>query len=138
MDEEIKVLNSQENYLKIPLAVVVQTTLCRASIKQIVQCLCGWLLVWIFIDMWQQHVYVLTTVLVQHLGSVVQSPISTNPGLTLNKTYRVNPGLALIGLWTTGPWWHLLLLNNLEGVLQYESDWVVQMMKYYRFEIHHF
>ena len=34
---------------------------------------------------------------------VVQSPISTNPGLTLNKTYGVNPGLALIGLWTTGP-----------------------------------
>ena len=32
------------------------------------------------------------------LGPVVQSPISTNPGLTLNKTYRVNPGLALIGL----------------------------------------
>ena len=31
-------------------------------------------------------------------GPVVQSPISTNPGLTLNKTYRVNPGLALIGL----------------------------------------
>ena len=31
-------------------------------------------------------------------GLVVQSPISTNPGLTLNKTYRVNPGLALIGL----------------------------------------
>ena len=26
----------------------------------------------------------------QHLGPVVQSPISTNPGLTLNKTYRVN------------------------------------------------
>ena len=32
------------------------------------------------------------------LGPVVQSPISTNPRLTLNKTYRVNPGLALIGL----------------------------------------
>ena len=31
-------------------------------------------------------------------GPVVQSPISTNPGLTLNKTYGVNPGLALIGL----------------------------------------
>ena len=31
-------------------------------------------------------------------GQVVQSPISANPGLTLNKTYRVNPGLALIGL----------------------------------------
>ena len=31
-------------------------------------------------------------------GPVVQSPISANPGLTLNKTYRVNPGLALIGL----------------------------------------
>ena len=29
------------------------------------------------------------------LGPVVQSPISTNPGLTLNKTYRVNPGLVL-------------------------------------------
>ena len=32
------------------------------------------------------------------LGPVVQSLISTNPGLTLNKTYRVNPGLTLIGL----------------------------------------
>ena len=32
------------------------------------------------------------------LGPVVQSPISTDPGSTLNKTYRVNPGLALIGL----------------------------------------
>ena len=31
-------------------------------------------------------------------GPVVQSPISTNLGLTPNKTYRVNPGLALIGL----------------------------------------
>ena len=31
------------------------------------------------------------------LGPVVQSPISANPGLTLNKTYGVNPGLALIG-----------------------------------------
>ena len=31
-------------------------------------------------------------------GPVVQSPISTNPGLTLNKTYGVKPGLALIGL----------------------------------------
>ena len=31
-------------------------------------------------------------------GPVVQSPISTNPGLTLNKTCGVNPGLALIGL----------------------------------------
>ena len=36
--------------------------------------------------------------IVTELGPVVQSPISTNPGLTLNKTYRVNPGLALIGL----------------------------------------
>ena len=36
-------------------------------------------------------------------GPVVQSPIIANPGLTLNKTYGVNPGLALIGLWTTGP-----------------------------------
>ena len=27
-----------------------------------------------------------------NLGPVVQSPISTNPGLTLNKTYRVKPG----------------------------------------------
>ena len=35
---------------------------------------------------------------VNSLGTVVQSPISTNPGLTLNKTYRVNPGLALIEL----------------------------------------
>ena len=33
-----------------------------------------------------------------HLGPVVQSPISANPGLTLNKTCGVNPGLALIGL----------------------------------------
>ena len=33
-----------------------------------------------------------------YLGPVVQSLISTNPGLTLNKTYRVYPGLALIGL----------------------------------------
>ena len=32
------------------------------------------------------------------LGPVVQSPISVNPGLILNETYRVNPGLALIGL----------------------------------------
>ena len=32
------------------------------------------------------------------LGPVVQSPISANPGLTLNETYRVNSGLALIGL----------------------------------------
>ena len=31
-------------------------------------------------------------------GPVVQSPIIANPGLTLNKTYGVNPGLALIGL----------------------------------------
>ena len=36
--------------------------------------------------------------IIAQLGLVVQSPISTNPGLTLNKTYRVNPGLALIGL----------------------------------------
>ena len=28
------------------------------------------------------------------LGPVVQSPISANPGLTLNKTYRVNPGIS--------------------------------------------
>ena len=34
---------------------------------------------------------------------VVQSPISTNPGLALNKICRVNQGLALIGLLTTGP-----------------------------------
>ena len=32
------------------------------------------------------------------IGPVVQSQIITNPGLTLNKTYGVNPGLALIGL----------------------------------------
>ena len=31
------------------------------------------------------------------LSPVVQSPISTNPGLILNKTYRDNPGSALIG-----------------------------------------
>ena len=36
-------------------------------------------------------------------GPVVQSPISANPGLNLNKTCGVNPGLVLIGLWTTGP-----------------------------------
>ena len=30
-------------------------------------------------------------------GPVVQTPISANPGLTLNKTYGVNSGLALIG-----------------------------------------
>ena len=35
---------------------------------------------------------------VNSLGTAVQSPISTNPGLTRNKTYRVNPGLALIEL----------------------------------------
>ena len=32
------------------------------------------------------------------LDRVVQSLISANPGLTLNKTYGVNPGLAQIGL----------------------------------------
>ena len=32
------------------------------------------------------------------LGLVVQSPISTNPGLSLDKTYGINTGLALIGL----------------------------------------
>ena len=37
-------------------------------------------------------------VIFRSLGPVAQSPISTNPGLTLNKTYRVNLGLALIGL----------------------------------------
>ena len=36
---------------------------------------------------------------VKVLGLIVQSPIRTNPGLTLlNKLYRVNPGLVLIGL----------------------------------------
>ena len=39
-----------------------------------------------------------TEVKAEHQGPVVQSPISANPGLTLNKTYRVNPGLALFGL----------------------------------------
>ena len=29
-----------------------------------------------------------------NLDPVVQRPISTNPGLTLNKTYGVNPGLT--------------------------------------------
>ena len=43
-------------------------------------------------------------VLLSPLGPVVQSPISVNPGLSLNKTYRVNPGSALIGRWITGPW----------------------------------
>ena len=33
----------------------------------------------------------------------VQSLISAIPGLTFVKTYRANPGLALIGLWTSGP-----------------------------------
>ena len=37
------------------------------------------------------------------LGPVVQSPISANPGLTLHKTYGVNPGLVLIGLEQPGP-----------------------------------
>ena len=37
------------------------------------------------------------------LGPVVQSPISANPGLTLNKTYGVNPGLALSGFEQPGP-----------------------------------
>jgi len=32
------------------------------------------------------------------LGSVVQSSISAKPGLTLKKTYTVNPGLILIKL----------------------------------------
>ena len=32
------------------------------------------------------------------MGPVVQSPIRANLGLTLDKTYGVNPGLALIGL----------------------------------------
>jgi len=36
-------------------------------------------------------------------GPVVQSSISAKLGLTLKKTYTVNPGLALIQLWTTGP-----------------------------------
>ena len=31
-------------------------------------------------------------------GPVVESPISTNPGLTFNKTDRVRSGLAVIGL----------------------------------------
>ena len=31
-------------------------------------------------------------------GPVVQSPISTNPGLIANKTHEANPRLALIGL----------------------------------------
>ena len=34
----------------------------------------------------------------ESLGPVVQSPISANPGSTLNKSYGVNPGLVLIGL----------------------------------------
>ena len=32
------------------------------------------------------------------LGTVVQSQISANPGLSLNKTYKVKLGLVLIGL----------------------------------------
>ena len=35
----------------------------------------------------------------KHQGPVVQNPINTNPGLTLNKTCGVNPGFGLIGLW---------------------------------------
>ena len=34
----------------------------------------------------------------QYQGPVFQSLISANPGLTLNKTYRDNPGLVLIEL----------------------------------------
>ena len=34
------------------------------------------------------------------LGPVVQNPFSSHPWLTLNKTYRVKPGLALIWLCT--------------------------------------
>ena len=37
------------------------------------------------------------------LDPVVQSPISTSPGLTLIKTYRANPGSELIWLRITGP-----------------------------------
>ena len=42
------------------------------------------------------------------LGQVVQSLISTNPGLTVNRTYTevvmvINPRLALIALRTTRP-----------------------------------
>ena len=33
-------------------------------------------------------------------GPVVLSPISANPGLTLQVLLRANPGLVLIGLWT--------------------------------------
>ena len=52
------------------------------------------------------------------LGPVVQIPISTNPVLTLNKTYRVNPGLALIGLRTTGP----SLLGHSTNVWEYPKQ----------------
>ena len=36
--------------------------------------------------------------MVLNLGQVVQSPISTYPEITLNKTYGVNLGLLLIRL----------------------------------------
>ena len=56
-------------------------------------------------------------------GPVVQSPISTNLGLTLNETYVVDPGLVLIGLWTNGPGWGILccvvviLFHNWQPIL---------------------
>ena len=38
-----------------------------------------------------------------YMFAVVQSLISFNPGLSPRVLLRVNPGLILIGFWTTGP-----------------------------------
>jgi len=53
-------------------------------------------------------------------GLVVQSLISAKPGLTLKKTCTVNLGLALIQLWTTGPW---PFDNDNGGGENYEIVW---------------
>ena len=55
---------------------------------------------------------VCTEIFIIHLRPVVQSPSSTNPGLTLDKTCRVNPGLAQIGFWTTDPELEVLSMRN--------------------------
>ena len=68
---------------------------------------CSFLLIMSMITFTSFHVPLLSENMV-HLGSVVQNPIGTNPGLTPNKTYRVNTRLALIGFWTT---WPCLLLR---------------------------
>ena len=58
------------------------------------------------ISLYFEYMYVNRSTYTVHIVwcRVVQSPISANPGLTLNKTYGIIPGLALIGLWATGPW----------------------------------